>query len=435
MNFPLFFTQIVSNAPYSYTEAILENGALVVENMKVLKPFVLNGHDTAPGHAGVIINGDRWEFRGSTDSKYAGGKPVLETVYASGYFKRKNPDYDPENLPALDIKSLVASSLVSMTGDEFYETLPPSYDYQGHFRNYAKEFHAIPYPRCWADKAYIARFDIPEGTPDVYGKGYCIHPGVLDSITQVCFCMFMNMTKKTFDFNGTLLPVSMTKLTRWAPSDSASMEEHLRKGVYVLCKPKVWGAKGPFIFDFVVADSTGRVFFTIDEFEIALAPVPEPVPITDHSMQQRLVTTWQPKAFVTPDYTLPPADVHTGYDYLAKVLETLFINARTNTNRFVSRVLDLDPTDSIVRTVDAKLSSLLSTHRFAVDYFAAGVNEEVADAKLNVLNYPHGRATVIDTVTFADRGVSIRAATYVFGVCFWVGCSPLPQYRRDSREP
>ena len=358
--------------------------------MKVLRPFVLNGHGTAPGHAGVIINGDHWEFRGSTDSKYADGKPVLETVYASGSFKRENPDYDPENLPILDVQSLMASSLVSMTGDEFYQTLPSSYNYQDHFRNFAKELHAIPYPGCWAGKAYIARFDIPEGTPDIYGKGYCIHPGVLDSITQVCFCMFMDMTKKTFDFNGTLLPVSTKKLTRWAPSDSASMEEHLKKGVYVLCKPKVWGAKGPFIFDFVVADSTGQVFFTIDEFEIALTPEPEPVPITDQSMQQRLVTIWQPKAFVTPNYALPPPGAHSGHDYLAEVLETLFISASSQTNRFVSRVLDLDPTDSTVRAVDAKLSGLLSTCRFAVEYFAAGTNEEAADAKVNSLDYPHG---------------------------------------------
>jgi len=137
--------EAVSNISYSYTEAILENGAFVVENMRVLRPFVLNGHGATPGHAGVIINCDHWEFRGSTDSNYADGKAVIETVCAS---------------------------VVGMTGDEFYKTLPSNYDYRGHFRNYA-----IPYPGCWANKACIARFDIPEGTPDIYGKGYCIHPG------------------------------------------------------------------------------------------------------------------------------------------------------------------------------------------------------------------------------------------------------------------
>ena len=68
---------------------------------------------------------------------------------------------------------------------------------------------------------------------------------------------------------------------------------------------------------------------------------------------------------------------------MAEVLESLFVNARTQTNRFVSRVLDLDPTDSIARAVDAKLSGLLAAHRFAVDYFAAGVDGESADVKVN----------------------------------------------------
>ena len=383
--------------------------------MKVLKPFVLNGHDTVPAHAGVVINGDCWEFRGSTDSKYVNGKPVLENVYASGHFKCENPDYDPENLPTLDIQSLLASSLVSMTGDEFYDNLPSSYNYKDHFRNYTKELHAVPYPGCWAGKAYIARLDIPDSTPYVHGKGYCVHPGILDSITQIGLCSFMNMTTKTFDFDGTFLPVSTKKLIRWDPSDSASMEEHLKDGIYVLYKPKVWSAKGPFVSDYVVADSTGRVFFTIDGSEIALAPKPEPIPITDYSMQQRIVTTWQPKAFITPESTLPSVGVHGGHSYLAEVLETLLINAHIKTNRFVSRVLDLDPSDSIARAVDAKLSNLLITYRFAVDYFAAGADGEAGDAKVNALNYPHGRSTIVDTATFVDQGVNIRDATCVFG--------------------
>jgi len=109
-SFTFFLLGAVSDIPYSYTEAILENGALVVENMKVLKPFVLNGHGTSPGHAGVIINGDHWEFHVSTDSKYANGKPILETVYAGGSFRRENPDYDPENPPTLALWVLCSSA-------------------------------------------------------------------------------------------------------------------------------------------------------------------------------------------------------------------------------------------------------------------------------------------------------------------------------------
>ena len=117
---------------------------------------------------------------------------------------------------------------------------------------------------------------------------------------------------------------------------------------------------------------------------------------------------------------LPPSGAHSGHSYLAEVLETLLISAHTKTNRFVSRVLDLDSSTSIiVHAVNAKLLSLLATHRFAVDYYAADVDAEAADAKVNTLNYPHGRSTIIDTATFADQCVSIRDATYVFGMDVW----------------
>ena len=123
------------------------------------------------------------------------------------------------------------------------------------------------------------------------------------------------------------------------------------KGVYVLYKPKVWGVKGPFVSDYVISDASGRVFFTIDEFEIALAPEPEPVSIADYSVRRRIVTTWQRE---------DPGP----------------------------RVLDLDPADSTARAVDTKLSNLLATHRFAVDCFAAGVDGEPADANVDALQYP-----------------------------------------------
>jgi len=49
--------EAVSNIPYSYTEAILENGAFVVENMRVLRPFVLNGHGATLGLSSTVTAG------------------------------------------------------------------------------------------------------------------------------------------------------------------------------------------------------------------------------------------------------------------------------------------------------------------------------------------------------------------------------------------
>jgi len=71
----------------------------------VLKPFVPSGSGTALGHAGVIINGDGWDLQFHWQ-QVCNGKTVPDTVYASDYFKRKNPDYDPENPPTVNILSL-----------------------------------------------------------------------------------------------------------------------------------------------------------------------------------------------------------------------------------------------------------------------------------------------------------------------------------------
>jgi len=143
------------------------------------------------------------------------------------------------------------------------------------------------------------------------------------------------------------------------------------------------------------------------------------------STNLHLITTLQPKVCVTLNYTLPPAGVHTGHNYPAHVLESPFIDANSQTNRFASRVLDPDPTDSTVRAVDAKLSYFLATYPFAVDYYAAGTTAEAADAKVNALNYPHGRSTIINTSNFADQGVSICAARYCVRHVFGLSAHPL----------
>ena len=53
----------------------------------------------------------------------------------------------------------------------------------------------------------------------------------------------------------------------------------------------------------------------------------------------------------------------------------------------------------------------MATHRFAVDYFAADVDGESANAKINAFHYPHGHSTIIDAATFSSENVSIRTAS------------------------
>ncbi|KIJ16050.1 hypothetical protein PAXINDRAFT_11094 [Paxillus involutus ATCC 200175] len=128
------------------------------------KPLVLPAHDTIPTHAGCIIDGHRWQFRASTTAEFDNGAVVLDTVYASGTFSRVNPGFRADAPLTFDIASKLAHSCGS-----------------GHFRDYLQEVHEITDGESWGGKAYLARLEIPEGTPDVFGSGYVIHPGILDT--------------------------------------------------------------------------------------------------------------------------------------------------------------------------------------------------------------------------------------------------------------
>ncbi|KAF9230585.1 hypothetical protein BU15DRAFT_83442 [Melanogaster broomeanus] len=123
-------------APSSYVESILENGAMVATNIAIHKPLVFNGSGAFPAHAGCVIDGDKWQFKASTNNDYNNGDVILDSVYASGSFSRVNPAYD-ENAPRVfDVEAKLARSKGSV--DEFYDAIPTAYRYQYHFKNYLK---------------------------------------------------------------------------------------------------------------------------------------------------------------------------------------------------------------------------------------------------------------------------------------------------------
>ena len=62
----------------SYVESILENGAMAVNTIMIHEPLVLNGTSSLPGHAGCVIDDDKWEFRVTTTPNYNNGKIILD---------------------------------------------------------------------------------------------------------------------------------------------------------------------------------------------------------------------------------------------------------------------------------------------------------------------------------------------------------------------
>ncbi|KIK92693.1 hypothetical protein PAXRUDRAFT_146735 [Paxillus rubicundulus Ve08.2h10] len=373
-----------------YVESILENGAMVASNVAIHKPLVLNGAGALPAHAGCVIDGDKWQFRASTNNEFDNGNIILDSVYASGSFSRVNPAYDEEAPRMFDVEAKLARSTGFVTGEEFYEAIPSAYRYQDHFKNYLKVVHEVDEENSWGGKAYLTRLEVPEGTPDVFGKGYVIHPGILDSITQCGLAMFINMDSKQFDFNGVFLPVKIDALRRWDSYDAPDLDSEIKKGIWTYFTGRTWAPGGPFKSDYIIANSEGKVLFTIEGFEIARAPDAEPIPITDSSREERLTTVWQSKSFPSSLSSLP------AQASLGSVFKALVRDAAA-AGRKVIRAVDLAKTSDIGTSLDATLGELVEEAGVLVEYFCVANTAEDADVKARSLKYTHARSLALET--------------------------------------
>ncbi|KIJ60828.1 polyketide synthetase [Hydnomerulius pinastri MD-312] len=390
---------IIFDAPLfpasGYVESILENGAMLVQDVAIHKPLVLKGHGTMPTHAGCIIDGNRWQFRASTSDTFDNGAIVLDTVYASGTFSRVNPAFRADAPLTFDFKSKLALSCGSVTGDEFYSAIPSAYRYEGHFRDYLQEVFEVTDDESWGGKAYLARLEVPEGSQGLFGKGYVIHPGILDSITQCGLAMFINMTTKLFDFNGVFLPVKIDALRRWDSADSPDLDAELKQGIWAYFTGRTWAPLGPFKSDYIIANSQGRVLFTIEGFEISRAPGPELIPINDQTLDARLTTIWQPKVF--PSYgqlTLDNVSFSTAF-------QTIVMGA-ARAGRRVFRVLDVDETADIAALLDSTLTTLRNNHQLHVEYHCGGISKDAVNACVASMSYDQVRPLVVGSWTSED---------------------------------
>lgn len=363
---------------------------MIVNNIMIYKPLVVSGPGSLPGHAGCVINGDTWEFRATTTPVFDNGAIVLDSVYASGSFSRINPAYDQKAPRTFDFQAKLAHSRGSVTGNEFYDIIPSAYRYQGHFRNYLKVVHEVEDETSWGGKGYLTYLEVPEGTPDVFGKGYVIHPGILDSITQCGLAMFINMHTKQFDFSAVLLPVKIDSIRRWDSCDALDLDSEIKKGIWTYFTSIIWAPFGPFRSNYIVANSEGKVLFTIEGFEIARAPDPEPVLITDNSREERLTTIWQPKAFPSSLQSLPLSAS------LRSAFESLMHDA-AGAGRKVVRVADVAKTSDIAIDLDPMLEALVGEPGVVVEYYCISGTPSDADAKTGALRYPHTKSLVLDS--------------------------------------
>ena len=363
---------------------------MVIHNLAIHKPLVLDGPGSLPGHVGCVINDDNWEFRAATNPSFDNGTIILDSVYASGSFSRVNLAYDEQAPRIFDFQDKLAHSRGFVTGDEFYEAIPSAYRYQDHFRDYLKLVHEVDDEASWGGKAHLTYLEVPEGTPDVFCKGYVIHPGILDSIMQCGLAVFINMETKHFDFNGVFLPVKIDAFHRWDSPGALDLDCAIKKGIWVYFTSTTWAPAGPFKSNYVVANSEGKVLFTIEGFEIALVPDADPVPVTDDSREERLTTIWQSKSFPAFLTSLSPSAS------LRSVFGSVARDAAL-AGRKVIRVVDVAKTADIAADLDVTLEALVNESAVVVEYFCASGTAADADAKTAALHYPHSKSLVLES--------------------------------------
>ena len=372
-----------------YIESILENGAMVLKDTKILRPLIMGARGTDPGHVGLLTDGAEWEFRVATSNTYDNGYIKLDTIYATGAYFTSNPKFDPDEPKHFDIDSKLALSRCSITGEEFYQAIPTIYGYRDNFTSYIKQIHELPDENSWGGTAYLIKLEVPENDTIQHENGYVIHPSFLDSVMHSTLAAFIDMDTKSFDFTETLLPVKIDQITRWDKGDNNDLDFHLQGTIWTYLTISTWSPNGPCRSNLVITNSESLVLLTIDGMECAIAPQEQ------FSMDECFTTVWQPKVFPSTGFTLPLAEALSTPSYIRKVFDVLVDNARV-AGRHVVRVLDLDTSSLVAKAVADSLVSL-PANQILVDYFLAGVSPEDADEKARALSYPRARPFVLDT--------------------------------------
>ncbi|KAF8800384.1 hypothetical protein BYT27DRAFT_7148677 [Phlegmacium glaucopus] len=384
-----------------YIESILENGAMVVKDTKILRPLMLGAHGTDPGHVGCLNDGKEWEFRVATSLAFDNGHIKLDTIYATGAFLTHNPQFDPDEPISFDVDSKLALSRCSITGEEFYQAIPSIYGYQDNFSSYIKQIHELPDDNSWGGLAYLIKLEIPENDSNIHDNGYVIHPSILDSIMHSTLAAFIDMDTKSFDFTETLLPVKIDEITRWDKGDNSDLDFDLQGTIWTYLTISTWTPSGPCRSNLIVANSESRIILTIDGMECAVAPQEQ------FDMEECFTTIWQPKLFPSAGLTLPSTEDLATPSYVRQVFDALIDNA-TAAGRHVVRVLDLDISSVVANAVNESLVAIPS-NKLLVDYFLTGVSPEDADEKARAMSYPRARPFVLDP-THTNDGISLEDA-------------------------
>ncbi|KAJ3411290.1 hypothetical protein HDV05_002436 [Chytridiales sp. JEL 0842] len=371
-----------------YIESMLQNKAMVVSNVTVSKPLVVNGTGSSPNHVGVKIDGDKWSFQSSSNGTFINGSIQFDTTHASGNWSTVNEAIDRKSPKTFDVSSLIDRAECVLDSKDFYDTIPVGYNYTGHFHDHLREIYQVPDEQSWGHYGYLSKFEIPKGHPELFGAGFCIHPGLLDAFTQTGLAMFVDYTTKLFGSAGLFVPVKIGKFSRWDLKGGDNLDDELQGEVYVYFTIKEWHPEGPCMTDYVVVNGEGKVIITIDDFEIAKLPETDLVDICDESVLERLTTVWQPKEL---EFPIPKVQ---GDCIDAEFFNQVLRDVRAS-GRVVVRVLEYVTNVDVGSMIDEVLCNQLVMGQLSVEFIRGAATIEDADAKCGALDYLYTRAATL----------------------------------------
>ncbi|KAI8820281.1 putative nonribosomal peptide synthetase [Fimicolochytrium jonesii] len=392
-----------------YVEAVLQNQAMVVKDVIIGKALVLPDAESLPIHVACAIEGDKFQFKSATNQEFKNGDVVFDTVHASGCLAYTNPALDKQNPPTADIQKWLGMSTAKMTGDQFHGAIPKGYNYTGSFRDFLAEVHQLNDPNSWGGTSYLGKFSIKQDYPDLFDRGYVLHPGILDSMTQIGLAMFIQFETLSFDMNGLFVPVKIGCITRWEDSKSIVDEVIRGKDVYVHFHFDTWSPDGPYVASYTIALEDGRVLLTMEDFEIARLPTEKAVCVSDANVKERLTTCWQAKEMILPETRILSLHTDSLHATAAATVKEIIAHTVLLGQRKALRIADLSPDAALAKALDPILLAVDATE-LSIEYTCAAGDAETADAKSEGMKYANVESGIFDPISAEET--TLRAGSY-----------------------
>ncbi|ORY49087.1 hypothetical protein BCR33DRAFT_714146 [Rhizoclosmatium globosum] len=258
-----------------YLEAVFQNKAVHLKNVKISNALVLPSENQSPMSVGLEITGDSWAFKSCTQNQRdASGKVILDTVHATGHFSMERPSRIPENYKR-DLPALMSKGIFSWTKEQVYKAMPNGLKYQYEFSSYVSEVHRFE------EDAVLGVLDVSSANLERY-EGYSL---------QVMLLGALDVASGQQKIRKLYLPAEIKNVIR-VDNGAPGSKMYDGKKIYVHGRIDYWHWDY-FVGTITLLDETGAPFLILDGFRCNALKESRinDIPSKPYTM------VWQPKGF------------------------------------------------------------------------------------------------------------------------------------------